>query len=569
MRLCGIAPTLLAALLALTAPLAAVEPDDAPQPVDHPLVKQVRSLLEEGRVIDALKVTEQQRKASPDDATVRSVYVGLRMSIARQAISAQKFAEAEKLLKQVRDAQPDHKSAPAILAEIEKARTRVPQALADAEQLLRIERFEQAATLLAQVAGLEPDQSARWKEPLLRAAIGAGDDHYMMHSYQAALPFYTRAIELAGGAESQRVDEQLLWRWSHCFAMNLAYTDFVERSSGQWQMIIEDARDKFDAAKANILGQFVAALGRDNMGDDDNAIAGYRAMLGGSAPPAAPGMTSAQTADLLRAKAVEYVDSLNRSGQIKRRGGAWENVLGKKLQRKSQDGRVVVHAENDLAARHVLEAVEYHAPRLVKYFGGRPGDLEWDVPFQVVIEPRFADSAKLAELAVPSYAQITSQGGKLVRHQSVCLQGDPLLLGATVPHELSHVLIHRLAGYAPVPLAIDEGLAIHAETTARYLMFQRTLLESNAPRLTVAQLVSATDLPPVGQRARFYAECYNLVAWLLTRGGPDKVIQMAARTKQLQPLAALLEVYDFTRVADAEKAYLTFLHDQGLLPAKQ
>ncbi len=179
------------ALLAtlVSASMPAIAQQDANQPPDHPLVRQVRELLAQGKAADALTLTAEQHQAKPGDATVLAVYTGLRMSIARQAISAQKFADAEKLLQQVADAQPGHKSAPEMLKHIRAARSRVPQALSDAGQLLRIERFEQAAILLAQAAGLTPSDSAKWKEPWLTAAIGAGDDHYLMRNYTAALPF--------------------------------------------------------------------------------------------------------------------------------------------------------------------------------------------------------------------------------------------------------------------------------------------------------------------------------------------------------------------------------------------
>jgi len=168
-----------------------------------------------------------------------------------------------------------------------------------------------------------------------------------------------------------------------------------------------------------------------------------------------------------------------------------------------------------------------------------------------------------------------------------------------------------------VPLAIDEGMAIHAETTARYLMFHRALLESGGAKLTVAQLLAVENLPPLNQRPAFYAECYNLVAWLLTQRDPGpvapppsppgrgaggegaspspsqgegrgeglppapglvasanqgaavppaaRVVELCRLTHQIPPAVALLQVYKFPDLATAEKAYRTFLEDQGLI----
>ncbi len=563
--------------------------------VDDPLARDVRRLLADGKAVEALALTEREFKTRPNDPTVRSAYLELRMAIARQAIAAQKFAQAQTILDQVVAAQPDHPTAGKMLAMIQQARARLDQALADAGDLLRLERFEQSSALLAQTAGLVPDQPHRWQQAWLTAAVGAGDDHYLMRNYEAALPFYTQALELSAGHDNVR--EDLLWRWSHCYAMNLARTADVPRSQGHWAEIIDQAKDRFSASKAELLGQFLIALGRENLGDYGQAIPAYRQLLGPAAPPRQPTLPPQREAALLRTKTIEYVDGLNRGDQINRRGGAWAAVLpGDPLTR--QTARVVVTAHNDLAARRVLEAVTYHAPRLARYLGGGPEDLNWDVDYRVIVQPTREADAHLAGLAVPSYTRIVSQGGRLVRHETVCWQADPLLLGATVPHELTHVLLSRLAGYPPVPLAIDEGMAIHAETTARYLMFHRTLIESGGPKLTVAQLLAADALPAPKLRAAFYAECYSLVAWLLTQRDPAppaasaspagpgttpppappgraaggetvapvaRIVELCRQTRQMPPTAALLKVYGFPDMATAEKAYRTFLEDQGLL----
>lgn len=546
-----------AAVLMLVFSVAA-QPASTTRP-DHPLAVQVRQLLLEDKAPAALQLTDQQLRANPKDPAVLAVHTELRMAIARQAIAAQKFAQAEQLLKQVLAAQGDHPSAGKMLKMIDAARANLPKALDDADELLRLERFEQSAALWAQAAGLLPDEPGKWKQSWLSAAIGAGDDQYLMHNYEAALPFYGQALELGGGEGPAA--EPLLWRWSHCYAMNLARTADLPRSVEQWGGIIEDAKDRFNTARAQQLGTFILALGHHNTGTIDKAIPAYKLLLGANAPPLNPATTALQQADALRLRATEYADGLNRSEQIDRRGGAWAAVLpGEGITRKA-DG-LVVRAPNDLVARRVLEAVQYHAPRLVAYLGGTDADLKWAVDYHVVVQAK-AD-AKLNDLVVPSYTRIDSKKGQLVRHETICMQSDPLLLGATIPHELTHALTSRLAGYPPVPLAIDEGLAIHAETTARYLMFHRSMMRHGGATMTAAQLLAVETLPPQAQRVRFYAECYSLVAWLITRDKPAKVIELARATASMKPADALVRTYSFADLATAEKAYRTFLEDHGL-----
>ena len=49
-------------------------------------------------------------------------------------------------------------------------------------------------------------------------------------------------------------------------------------------------------------------------------------------------------------------------------------------------------------------------------------------------------------------------------------------------------------------------------------------------------------------------------------GKPAKVIEMCRLTAQTQPTAALVKVYQIPDLPTAEKAYRTFVEDQGLLP---
>ncbi|MDD4889335.1 MAG: hypothetical protein PHU85_05345 [Phycisphaerae bacterium] len=555
----AIALSLMSAASLSAQPQPPAPPPPSSQP-EHPLAAQMRQLLAAGKIADALAASEAQLKASPKDAAVVALYIELRMSIVRQAVAAQKFAQAEALLKAVLAAQPGHASAGKMLKVIDTARAGLDKALADADELLRLERFEQAAALLAQCAGLTPDQPARWKPSWMMAVVGAGDDQYLMHNYEAALPFYAQALEL--GAGEGPGSENLLWRWAHCYTMNLARSADLPRTTEQWAGIIDEAKDRFNTARADQLGTFLLALGHHNTGSPAKAIPAYRQLLGGNAPAIAPNTPPQQEAVTLRTAATSYVDSLNRSHLLDRRSGAWAMVLpGDQISRK--DGRIVVRAPNDLVARRVLEAVKYHAPRLAAYLGGGDADLNWPVDYTVIVQAKPDD--KLNDLIVPSYTRIDSQKGTLVRQETVCMQSDALLIGATVPHELTHVLISRLAGYPPVPLAIDEGLAIHAETTARYLMFHRSLTNAGGASLTVAQLLAANRLPPLAQRTRFYAECYNLVAWLMTLGKPAKVIDLARLTATMPATDALLKTYNIADLPTAEKAYRTFLEDQGLV----
>ena len=125
----------------------------------------------------------------------------------------------------------------------------------------------------------------------------------------------------------------------------------------------------------------------------------------------------------------------------------------------------------------------------------------------------------------------------------------------------------KLTGYVQIPMALDEGLAIQAETTPRYLMFRRELLNTGGPKFTSAQLLAMDKMPAGLPQTHTYGEFYNLVAWLLTRDKPAKVVALARAAGLDRPHAmdALVKLYGFDSAAAAEQAYRTFLEDQRLL----
>ena len=93
-------------------------------------------------------------------------------------------------------------------------------------------------------------------------------------------------------------------------------------------------------------------------------------------------------------------------------------------------------------------------------------------------------------------------------------QDDPWLLGSTLPHELTHLLLADTHRDAKLPLALDEGLALQAEPPARRLQFRR-LLRAHGPRPT--DLLTTTNIP--ADQLTFYARCDALTSLLLHQAG--------------------------------------------------
>jgi len=136
-----------------------------------------------------------------------------------------------------------------------------------------------------------------------------------------------------------------------------------------------------------------------------------------------------------------------------------------------------------------------------------------------------------ARQVVPRQRRI--QAGRVLLRTIDLWQDDPWLLSASLPHELTHVLLVAAHPDAGFPSAIELGLALQAEPYARRLRLRR-LLQPPVPALEA--LLAASAAP--GDETTFPAYCDALMTLLLHRAG-----EQGPSVPGAQPASAVVRTF--------------------------
>lgn len=507
-------------LIAVTA-IHAAPPSSQP---DTPLSRQIRTLLKSGRLDEAVAVVQEAYRRAPDDPRVRAEFVELHLSLADHLLRDQQFSAAERVARAVVKAEPGQADALRLLDGLTAARKDVPQRVAEARRLIRLEWFGPAYEALSQAAALLPDRRNEWTGDLLAAAEGAGDDHYFCKNFREAFFYYDVARR-----SGRPVGESLNRRWLHSQVFSLADdVDHAKYPIEYWHKIVTTA-EPLARQRSDPLMAVLRGLANENLGDADRAVANYAEATG----QAVSGRDAASIRSARRA-AIRLVRGQYDESLSPRRAGVW---------RKYDPGdwgvvrtpHFVVHHRNAEVGRRVADAMEYHFDRIARYLGATPDRIAWQ-PCDVYLHKdlaafRAATGRNGAERAI----SITKLAGVALRSHTVHVtQTDPMLMSARLPHELMHLMIGAITGHRKTCAILNEGLALSVEPRCRTIQFARVLADEGGPR-PVQTLLAIAEPHPAEQR-RFYGEARRLVALLLARGPASRIVAAAA---EADPAAAL------------------------------
>lgn len=140
--------------------------------------------------------------------------------------------------------------------------------------------------------------------------------------------------------------------------------------------------------------------------------------------------------------------------------------------------------------------------------------------------------------------------GKVLGRRVNLVASDPDLFTATLPHEITHLVLADAVG-GTVPLWANEGAAVLAEGASRQGRYRKLLLRARERHalLGVGWLLGAQHYPDGAARRLFYAQSASLVRFLLARGGRVQFARFVAASKIAGYRAALLEHYGLSNGA--------------------
>ncbi|MCG8407319.1 MAG: tetratricopeptide repeat protein [Phycisphaerales bacterium] len=510
------------------------------------LKRRIREHLRAGRINEALRAAQESLAKFPQNTEIRQEFVALHISLARGMIAEENFTAAERALLSVLKVDDDQKEARRLIGTIESARKEVPHRVEEAKRWITLEWFEPAFNTLRQAGALRPAESHIWALPYQEASIGAGDDHYFTKNFHEAFYYYDAAIKL-GEELGKKPSPSLSSRWMQSMVHALA--DDIDRTRyppAYWKLALQRAGDaNFKKDDGLVLIAMLRGLAYENMGLPSKAASEYGRVLGRPLVSFDADLVAKSRQAAIRSLRGRY--SLRLS---KRRKGIWsENESGDWQVFEARGFRI--HHRNFEVAQHVAKALEFHFARIADLMALDSHEVPWPISCDVHL---YADGVEFRKATgQPEHVQaisiIRKQGQRLQSHAIHSMQTDPLLLSASLPHELSHLMVGAVTDYRPFKAVMNEGLALHVEPPCRQRQFARLFADLAKPRSVVKLLEISEVHPPTPD---FYAEAYRLMAVLIERSDISTALEAGTQEMDRRKLARL---FGFNTGSALEQAY--------------
>lgn len=491
--------------------------------------------LGEGRVDAALAAAQQALARAPDDEAVREEFIALHLALGRRMLSEENFSTADRAFGAILKVAPRHAEARRLAGAIETARRETPARVAEARQWIELEWFEPAFSTFRQAVALLPGLADEFAPDFRRAAIGAADDHYLCKNFPEAFYFYDASLKLASGPDA----ESLASRWMRSMVLSLAADiDRMDYPPAYWRLTLERA------ASSGVTGKHAAAmkatlmgLAHEDMGRSAEAAEAY-------------GKACGMTREKSRAEAVRFVRGQYDVTRSDRRRGYWQRHEEGDWQILEADG-FRIHHRNREVGRLVARALRFHFDRIADLLALDAQEIPWDKPCDVYLHGTAGDfrTATGQGESVRAVSVIRRRGATLESHALHAYQQDPLLLSASLPHELAHLIIAGATHHAPMAPALSEGLALHVEPPCRRRQFARLFGQIDRPRGIADLLKVQRSHPP---ETAFYAEAHRLLATLRSRRDISVALELAGDEPDRRMIARL---FKFQSAAALEAAY--------------
>ena len=223
----------------------------------------------------------------------------------------------------------------------------------------------------------------------------------------------------------------------------------------------------------------------------------------------------------------------------------------------------VFHFDTDSAARVGVAAEAIRARQLREWLGGaRPA---WSPRCDIYLFPTTRAlvqmSGRDAKAGSASAQPARLTRGRMLTRRLNLAADDPHLPRATLPHEISHVIVTELLEGKRVPLWAHEGLAVLAEVSdgsrRRYGEILQEFL-SRKQTFPVNALLEMSRYPDEEFNALFYAQSVSLTRFFLARGGPALFLRFLRAVAGGGAEAAIREHYAIDGLLELQRQWLAF-----------
>ncbi|WZO99455.1 hypothetical protein EP7_001062 [Isosphaeraceae bacterium EP7] len=221
----------------------------------------------------------------------------------------------------------------------------------------------------------------------------------------------------------------------------------------------------------------------------------------------------------------------------------------------------VIHHVNPELAEKVADLAERAKDALARRWTGAPATAPWNPRCEIYLYPDgkvFAALTGQAEES-PGFSTMGMNNGKIIGRRINLRADHPDLVGAVLPHELTHVVLADLFPKKQIPRWADEGIAVLSEPLNER---DKRTAELTEP-LSKGQVFRVNDLleldyPSPKHWTLFYAQSVSLTQFLVEQSSPGKFIDFLRTSQVSGTEPALLEHYGIQGLSDLETRWLEY-----------
>ena len=154
-----------------------------------------------------------------------------------------------------------------------------------------------------------------------------------------------------------------------------------------------------------------------------------------------------------------------------------------------------------------------------------------------------------------SYIEFTQH--KQVKRRQIDFRGDSQHGPASVPHEMTHVILADLLGGRQPPRWADEGMALLADSNAKRQLHERDFQSGLAQRTAfrAIELLSLDAYPHPSRVPAFYGQSASLTSFLVGREKPAKFVAFLRQSAEQGYDKALRDCYAIDNVQELEQLW--------------
>jgi hypothetical protein len=187
-------------------------------------------------------------------------------------------------------------------------------------------------------------------------------------------------------------------------------------------------------------------------------------------------------------------------------------------------------------------------------------DVAWSPRCHVVIhasQSHYLAAAGCGAAQTFGSSWIEHGSDRRVSRRQIDFRGDSPHGIASVPHEMTHVVLADLLGGRQPPRWADEGLAILADSEPKQRLHERDLTDglTRQTAFRAVELLTLDAYPHPSRVPAFYGQSASLTAFLVARGEPTDFIAFLQSALDRGYDTALRDCYDIVNVTELERLW--------------